>query len=73
MTDAIRQKIMDRAVEYGTGRDTLRCLALATCDSPINPKDMDLDNSEKFKNYEVGLIFGLIRIYFWPSLFFLES
>ena len=70
MTDAIRQKIMDRAVEYGTGRDTLRCLALATCDSPINPKDMDLDNSEKFKNYEVGLIFGLIRIYFWPLLFF---
>ncbi len=64
MTDAIRQKIMDRAVEYGTGRDTLRCLALATCDSPINPKDMDLDNSEKFKNYEVGLIFGLIRIFF---------
>jgi len=57
MTDAIRQKIMDRAVEYGTGRDTLRCLALATCDSPINPKDMDLDNSEKFKNYEVNLTF----------------
>lgn len=57
MTDAIRSKIMDRAVEYGTGRDTLRCLALATCDSPMNPKDMDLDNSEKFKNYEVNLTF----------------
>ena len=53
MTDAIRQKIMDRAVEYGTGRDTLRCLALATCDSPMNPKDMDLENAAKFKNYEV--------------------
>ena len=26
------------AVEYGTGRDTLRCLALATADSPANPK-----------------------------------
>jgi Ca2+ transporting ATPase len=57
MTDAIRQKIMDRAVEYGTGRDTLRCLALATCDSPMNPKDMDLENSAKFKNYEVNLTF----------------
>jgi len=57
MTDAIRQKIMDRAVEYGTGRDTLRCLALATCDSPMNPKDMDLENAAKFKNYEVNLTF----------------
>jgi len=57
MTDALRQKIMERAVEYGTGRDTLRCLALATCDSPPNPKDMDLENAEKFAKYEVGLTF----------------
>jgi len=57
MTDSIRQKIMDRAVEYGTGRDTLRCLALATCDSPMSPNDMDLDNSAKFANYEVNLTF----------------
>jgi Ca2+ transporting ATPase len=57
MTDATRQKIMDRAIEYGTGRDTLRCLALATCDSPMNPKDMDLENAVKFKNYEVDLTF----------------
>ena len=55
MTDATRQKIMDRAIEYGTGRDTLRCLALATCDSPMNPKDMDLENAAKFKNYEVSI------------------
>merc|ERR1719374_387554 len=57
MTDALRQKIMDRAVEYGTGRDTLRCLALATCDSPMSPSDMDLDNSAKFAQYEVNLTF----------------
>merc|ERR1719305_1904223 len=57
MTDALRQKIMDRAVEYGTGRDTLRCLALATCDSPCNPKDMDLEDATKFARYEVNLTF----------------
>jgi len=57
MTEKIREKIMARAVEYGTGRDTLRCLCLATADSPMNPADMDLDNSAKFVNYEVNLTF----------------
>jgi len=57
MTDALRQKILARAIDYGTGRDTLRCLALATADSPANPSDMDLDNSAKFAQYEVNLTF----------------
>merc|ERR1711887_302260 len=42
MTEKMREKIMARAIEYGTGRDTLRCLCLATADSPMDPKDMDL-------------------------------
>merc|ERR1712037_832305 len=45
MTEKLRSKIMERAIEYGTGRDTLRCLALATCDSPSDPKNWDLDNA----------------------------
>merc|ERR1712223_2071628 len=57
MTEKMREKIMARAVEYGTDRDTLRCLCLATADSPMNPADMDLDNSAKFVNYEVNLTF----------------
>merc|ERR1712126_533198 len=57
MTEKLRTKIMDRAIEYGTGRDTLRCLALATCDSPSDPKNWDLDNSVKFACYEVNLTF----------------
>merc|ERR1712223_839646 len=57
MTKKMREKIMARAVEYGTGRDTLRCLCLATADSPMTPADMDLDNSAKFVNYEVNLTF----------------
>merc|ERR1712042_211364 len=57
MTEKMREKIMARAIEYGTGRDTLRCLCLATADSPMDPEDMDLDNSAKFVNYEVNLTF----------------
>merc|ERR1712050_347843 len=57
MTEKMREKIMARAIEYGTGRDTLRCLCLATADSPMDPKDMDLDNSTKFVNYETNLTF----------------
>ena len=36
------------------GRDTLRCLALATIDSPMRKEDMDLENSTKFIKYEVS-------------------
>merc|ERR1719436_539536 len=57
MTEKLRTKTMDRAIEYGTGRDTLRCLALATCDSPSDPKNWDLDNAAKFAQYEVNLTF----------------
>merc|ERR1712223_1235787 len=69
MTPAIRAKIMDRAVAYGTGRDTLRCLALATCDAPLNPKEMDLDDSSKFVKYEVNLTFvGVVGMLDPPRL-----
>ena len=57
MTPAIRSKIMSTAIEYGTGASTLRCLALATCDSPMNPNEMDLEESTKFVKYEQDLTF----------------
>merc|ERR1712209_122397 len=57
MTPKMRDRIMAKAIEYGTGRDTLRCLCLATADSPMNPKDMDLDDSSKFAKYEINLTF----------------
>jgi len=69
MNNAIRQQIMDQAVAYGTGRDTLRCLALATCDSPVNPRDMNLDDPAKFVNYEVNLTFcGVVGMLDPPRL-----
>lgn len=35
------------------GRDTLRCLALATVDKPPALRDMQLENSANFIKYEV--------------------
>jgi len=57
MTPEMKETIMSTAIAYGTGRDTLRCLALATADTPMSPKDMDLENSTKFVNYETNLTF----------------
>merc|ERR1719450_1742157 len=69
MTPAVRQRILDNAVAYGTGRDTLRCLALATCDNPVNPRDMNLDDPAKFVNYEQNLTFcGVVGMLDPPRL-----
>ena len=53
MTPQIKAEIVKLVAAYGTGRDTLRCLALATCDAPIPKEQMDLEDSTKFKKYEV--------------------
>lgn len=57
LTPALKNKILDLTRQYGTGRDTLRCLALATADNPISPSDMDLGDSNKFYTYERDLTF----------------
>lgn len=53
MTALLKSKILDVTRHYGTGRDTLRCLALATIDNPMRPEEMDLGDSTKFVHYEV--------------------
>lgn len=53
LTKGIKEKIMSVIREYGTGRDTLRCLALATRDSPPKMEDMVLSDTAKFIEYEV--------------------
>ncbi|XP_027194090.2 ATPase sarcoplasmic/endoplasmic reticulum Ca2+ transporting SERCA [Dermatophagoides pteronyssinus] len=52
MTASIKNKILDTTRTYGTGRDTLRCLGLATIDHPPKPEMMDLADSSKFAQYE---------------------
>lgn len=53
----LKSRILALTAQYGTGRDTLRCLALATSDSPMNPDTMDLNDATKFFQYENNLTF----------------
>uniref|UniRef100_A0A8C4R1H3 P-type Ca(2+) transporter n=2 Tax=Eptatretus burgeri TaxID=7764 RepID=A0A8C4R1H3_EPTBU len=48
-----KQTILAKIKEMGTGRDTLRCLAIATRDNPPSRHDMKLDDSSHFAFYEV--------------------
>ncbi|KYO32028.1 sarcoplasmic/endoplasmic reticulum calcium ATPase 3 isoform X1 [Alligator mississippiensis] len=57
LAPSTKEKILSRIREWGTGIDTLRCLALATRDSPIKKEDIQLDDSTKFINYETNLTF----------------
>ena len=59
MTEQLKQEIMKLVTLYGTGRDTLRCLALGTIDKPPRREDMDLADSKKFITYEVLFSTGI--------------
>ncbi|XP_047527611.1 calcium-transporting ATPase sarcoplasmic/endoplasmic reticulum type isoform X2 [Vanessa atalanta] len=57
LSSTLKNRILELTRQYGTGRDTLRCLALATADNPMKPDEMDLGDSTKFFTYEVNLTF----------------
>ncbi|KAM6993003.1 sarcoplasmic/endoplasmic reticulum calcium ATPase 1-like [Passerculus sandwichensis] len=57
LTPAVKEKIQAVIKEWGTGRDTLRCLALATRDTPPKREEMALEDSSKFAEYETDLTF----------------
>ncbi|TRY64736.1 hypothetical protein DNTS_017792 [Danionella cerebrum] len=57
LTGVVKDKIMGVIKEWGTGRDTLRCLALATRDTPLKIEEMNLEDSTKFADYETDLTF----------------
>uniref|UniRef100_A0A8D0TBQ1 Calcium-transporting ATPase n=1 Tax=Sus scrofa TaxID=9823 RepID=A0A8D0TBQ1_PIG len=57
MTGPVKERILSVIKEWGTGRDTLRCLALATRDTPPKREDMVLDDSARFMEYETDLTF----------------
>ncbi|XP_062855175.1 sarcoplasmic/endoplasmic reticulum calcium ATPase 2 isoform X2 [Trichomycterus rosablanca] len=57
LTPGIKDKIMSVIREYGTGKDTLRCLALATRDNPLRKEDMVLSDTASFAEYESELTF----------------
>uniref|UniRef100_A0A4W6DC64 Calcium-transporting ATPase n=1 Tax=Lates calcarifer TaxID=8187 RepID=A0A4W6DC64_LATCA len=57
LTPGIKEKLMSVIREYGTGRDTLRCLALATRDNPMSKDKLVLEDSSRFIEYETDLTF----------------
>jgi Ca2+ transporting ATPase len=57
LTPDVRNKVIDLVTVYGTGKDTLRCLALATCDSPVHADKMDLTDAKNFIQYETNMTF----------------
>ena len=56
LTENVKLLMLDLVKKYGTGADTLRCLGLAVVDSPVDLKDMQLEDSKNFINYEVRAI-----------------
>uniref|UniRef100_A0AAY4A140 Calcium-transporting ATPase n=1 Tax=Denticeps clupeoides TaxID=299321 RepID=A0AAY4A140_9TELE len=57
MTGVLREQLLGTVREWGSGRDTLRCLAMATRDSPPEPRTLNLENSSCFSEYESQLTF----------------
>ncbi|XP_064417011.1 sarcoplasmic/endoplasmic reticulum calcium ATPase 2 [Latimeria chalumnae] len=57
LTPGVREHISSVIREWGAGRDTLRCLALATRDSPPWRDEMKLEDASKFIEYEKELTF----------------
>ncbi|KAL3309946.1 Sarcoplasmic/endoplasmic reticulum calcium ATPase 2, partial [Cichlidogyrus casuarinus] len=52
MDQQTKATILSKVFQYATGRETLRCLALATRDDPPESKQMNLQDTGKFKSYE---------------------
>ncbi|KAK2110619.1 Sarcoplasmic/endoplasmic reticulum calcium ATPase 3 [Saguinus oedipus] len=57
LTPTSREQILAKIRDWGSGSDTLRCLALATRDVPPRKADMELDDCSKFVQYETDLTF----------------
>ncbi|KAG0715187.1 Calcium-transporting ATPase sarcoplasmic/endoplasmic reticulum type [Chionoecetes opilio] len=55
LTAAVKERVLGVTRGYGGGIDTLRCLALATVDSPPAPSQMDFQNPDKFVTYEANM------------------
>uniref|UniRef100_A0A914V8B8 P-type Ca(2+) transporter n=1 Tax=Plectus sambesii TaxID=2011161 RepID=A0A914V8B8_9BILA len=53
----MEKKIVDQCIQYGTGRDTLRCLALGTVENAPALNTMNLEDATKFVQYERDITF----------------
>ncbi|XP_006809657.1 sarcoplasmic/endoplasmic reticulum calcium ATPase 2-like [Neolamprologus brichardi] len=57
LSPAVREQLLSVVREWATGRDTLRCLAMATRDAPPDIHRLNLENSAAFATYESDLTF----------------
>uniref|UniRef100_A0A1A8I4A1 Calcium-transporting ATPase n=1 Tax=Nothobranchius kuhntae TaxID=321403 RepID=A0A1A8I4A1_NOTKU len=57
LSSAIREQILSTVREWGSGRDMLRCLAMATRDTPPDIHALNVENSAAFAGYESDLTF----------------
>jgi len=57
MTSDLKKEMLTLVHQYGTGKDTLRCLALGCIDNPPNKNDLDLEDARKFIGYEQNITF----------------
>ncbi|OAF65999.1 hypothetical protein A3Q56_06285 [Intoshia linei] len=57
LTPKIRSEILKKVKQYGTGVDTLRCLALACVDRPTPIDKFDFTDNAKFGYYESNATF----------------
>lgn len=54
LTPESKDAILRKLAVYATGRETLRCLAMATKDDPPAPSSYNLLDPQSFKDYEVS-------------------
>lgn len=57
MSDSLKKQMLALVHQYGTGKDTLRCLALGCIDSPPDKRSLDLEDARKFVDYEQNITF----------------
>jgi len=57
LTKQMKQQIIEQVTAYGTGKDTLRCLGLATVDKPTPSEEMNLTEATNFVKYETDMTF----------------
>lgn len=60
LSPPVREQLLSTVREWGSGRDTLRCLAMATRDTPPDIHTLNLENSAAFADYEVRMAMAVI-------------
>ncbi|KAF7258003.1 hypothetical protein EG68_06796 [Paragonimus skrjabini miyazakii] len=55
LTPETKDEILRKLATYATGREALRCLAMASRDDPPSPSEFNLTDPLFFKDYESGL------------------